>query len=507
MITYIYFVKCPGCEDEHFDFFDEAKEYALGCLTKKPIITQTEVDRNDFGECTDSSDLGTVWSWEDMMQDTESDDMVFSKDETFGISEGLEDLDDFLIGPQIDEFANLDNSVDFEIEEDPEEDPDADVKPVEESCKKPIPEGMTIEELIEEMEENEDTVECKWCQELFPKAEGRFETGFGGLICRDCQNAAASRGEPMTYKSTSYWDFLDESAEDTRTFAEIVKDSINHLTNDLGKDPWAEDFADAVIGDLERNYESFVPEDFTKYQEWCSAVASEVSRQVNNLTEASLPDVLAGINREQGTTYNERDFLGSAGIDDGEFFDELETQNEITAEAQRNKRRRQAYAINKAKAAKTEGLTEAADPSDEFVLYYDDLDFEYVVDRDTITDALVDLVTDEEVQRLTNGRFQTAEEICDYDTEHYYKVPFEERRGNPEIIHEWTKFLDDNCDELFAAHEQEVMDYLKDNAKEAKAEADEEDSYEHEPTDLETYGYYSSDDFAALQQEFNRNRW
>jgi hypothetical protein len=97
MVTYIYFVKCPDCEDEHFDFFEEAKEFALGCLTKKPIITQTEVTRNDFGECTDHCDLGTVWSWEDMMQDTtyEDDATVFSKNETFGISEGLDDLDDF----------------------------------------------------------------------------------------------------------------------------------------------------------------------------------------------------------------------------------------------------------------------------------------------------------------------------------------------------------------------------------------------------------------------------
>ena len=32
MIEYIYFVKCPNCDDEHFDFFDEAKAFALGCL-------------------------------------------------------------------------------------------------------------------------------------------------------------------------------------------------------------------------------------------------------------------------------------------------------------------------------------------------------------------------------------------------------------------------------------------------------------------------------------------
>ena len=83
MIQYIYFVKCPNCEDEHFDFFDEAKEFALGCLSQKPIITQTEVERNDFGECTDSADLGTVWSWEDIMSETEAEptNSIFTKDD------------------------------------------------------------------------------------------------------------------------------------------------------------------------------------------------------------------------------------------------------------------------------------------------------------------------------------------------------------------------------------------------------------------------------------------
>ena len=89
MIEYIYFVKCPNCEDEPFDFFDEAKTFAMNCLTQKPVITQVEVDRNDFGECTDSHDLGTVWSWEDMMKDMpkENELTTFSKSETFGQSD------------------------------------------------------------------------------------------------------------------------------------------------------------------------------------------------------------------------------------------------------------------------------------------------------------------------------------------------------------------------------------------------------------------------------------
>ena len=398
MIQYIYFVKCPNCEDEHFDFFDEAKEFALGCLSQKPIITQTEVDRNDFGECTDSCDLGTVWSWEDAMgkeTDAEPAISVFTKDDLKCIADGKDP-----------EFDELDNSVDCEI--------------AEISDRKPIPEGMTIEQLVEEMEENEDTVECagceelfpkgdctfskeigwlcpdcvdrvvlcNWCDELFDKSECRYEVDLGWL-CSRCEMAIKSRGETLTFREGNYWDFLDEAAtkpewrkagpklfklatskgtaevyqnthgifeltvkdksgkyvvgggvrvggstvpedethktkmaamktaekylvedfldesvnEATRTLAELVKDSINHLTNDLGKDPWADGFADDVIADIEKNYDTYVPENIEQYNHWCSAVAGEVSRQVNSdykLTDEVEPEEL----HDLGNTYD-----------------------------------------------------------------------------------------------------------------------------------------------------------------------------------------------------------
>lgn len=408
MVTYIYFVKCPNCEDEHFDFFDDAKGFAMGCLSKKPIITQTEVCRNDFGECTDSSDLGTVWSWEDEMKDTETEEPgtnIFSKgdfgeynsdndpefadeDDDFRLVNGLEEavtagvsfknsedfaefkklcdeigiitmgdvknfmretgandaniLDklrayrdelgaDFKIKESV-EDSNLktwncwyDNRVigtveacdedeaaekmmseypeyvydswdhDFSVEEvieeslkegwnadvaeadqllaeiiaksgnDSYDDGDGywssetewcnrymyyansvnDVKQVEELCakystpncefyvfeddaeedpvseigytlsktvkesRKPVPEGMTIEQLVEEMEENEDEVECTWCNDLFHKDQCRKEVNLGWL-CSRCADGIMSRGETLTFKENNYWDFLDE---------------------------------------------------------------------------------------------------------------------------------------------------------------------------------------------------------------------------------------------------------------------------------------------------------
>jgi hypothetical protein len=157
-----------------------------------------------------------------------------------------------------------------------------------ESCsRKPIPEGMTIEQLVEEMEENEDTVECTWCNDLFDKSECRKEVNLGWL-CSRCEAAIKSRGETLTFKENNYWDFLDEDIDATKSLADLVKDSINHLVNDIGRDSSTEDFADDVITDIENNYDIEVPEDPEKYRDWASAVACEVSRQLNNPLDEDL---------------------------------------------------------------------------------------------------------------------------------------------------------------------------------------------------------------------------
>lgn len=175
MIQYIYFVKCPECEDEPFDFFDEAKGYALGCLGKKPIITQIEVDRNDFGECVDSNDLGTIWSWEDVMSDVDTDSGLTVLDKESTLNCQVDDRDP--------EFAALDNSLDS----------------IPDNFLRPIPEGMTIKDLVEELEENEDTVECQWCNELFAKEDCHYEVDLG-YLCPQCEAAIKSRGEPLTFR-------------------------------------------------------------------------------------------------------------------------------------------------------------------------------------------------------------------------------------------------------------------------------------------------------------------
>lgn len=199
MIEYIYLVKCPDHTDEPFYFFDEAKDFAIGCLSNNPIITQIEVDKNDFGDCTDSRDLGTVWSWEDVAKEIETDSAaaMFTKD----------DFADYV--PETDpEFAALDNSIVFE--------PDSVI--ASDNFHKPIPDSITIKELVEAIEENEDTVECAWCEDLFEKSDCRYAINLGWL-CSNCQAAIMSRGETLTFKENNYLDFLDEDT-DTEVVAE-----------------------------------------------------------------------------------------------------------------------------------------------------------------------------------------------------------------------------------------------------------------------------------------------
>lgn len=223
MLEYIYFVKCPDCEDEHFFFFNDAKECAMSQLSKKPIITQVEVDRNDFGECTDSTDLGTIWSWEEVMAkpDSVETQSTFSKNDLT-----CKDVDN---DP---EFDALDNSVDFDF-------------------RKPVPADMTVEDLVEEMEENEDTVECKWCDELFDKSECRYEVDLGWL-CDRCQQAIKSRGEQLTFREGT----VDEAWK---------HDPFDHHDPDYDEYDAVEFEANMIDRTTDARYDNLLDESFKPY--------------------------------------------------------------------------------------------------------------------------------------------------------------------------------------------------------------------------------------------------
>ena len=291
MVQYIYYVKCPGCPDESYEMFDAAKECAMSRLSQKPIITQTEFNSNSsgMGETVGSKDLGTIWSWEDMMTDVPTDNELttFSKSETFDNTDffncefdSLDEVPDNYCRPVynkptphkcevpvtedlnfVDNWEYLDYGAKltkealydllvtrgryveigigdrehydtrfsdgsrysdsrleitmnadgtFEAYEwDHSDDGDStdgefeftsnsfdelwnelvDYAPEyfinEPNARKSVPSDMTLESLVEEMEENEDTVECKVCEELFEKAKCT-EDPERGWVCEAC---------------------------------------------------------------------------------------------------------------------------------------------------------------------------------------------------------------------------------------------------------------------------------------------------------------------------------
>jgi hypothetical protein len=276
----------------------------------------------------------------------------------------------------------------------------------EESCeRKPIPEGMTIEQLVEEMEENEDTVECTWCEDLFDKSECRYEVNLGWL-CSRCEAAIKSRGETLTFKENNYWDFLDESAAikdstvigkhvrlvengadmNLATLKHILKinreyalprkkidfivtfdnDCIIRQETDLGylitipcyyRNPvdrskileqpeyhlcWISKKYCEIIG-LEEELEPEELHDLgNEYDGGYPADAND------GLTEASLSDIATAANSELGSRYTARELLDDAGVEDMDFFADLDTRASINYEEPYTKYRQ----MQKAKAKK-----------------------------------------------------------------------------------------------------------------------------------------------------------
>lgn len=72
----------------------------------------------------------------------------------------------------------------------------------------------TVKKMVEDLEENEDEVECKWCNELYPKSDCRKEVHMGWL-CPYCRQEIRSRGEPLTFVYGEDDDDFDESLEET----------------------------------------------------------------------------------------------------------------------------------------------------------------------------------------------------------------------------------------------------------------------------------------------------
>lgn len=138
----------------------------------------------------------------------------------------------------------------------------------------------------------------------------------------------------LRYLMTEYEDaFDDEDAQDiAKQVSKIIKggeltESVNelahevaiamqHLMNDIGRDPTADDFADDVVAEIEKGLpEEEIPTDPIKYRDWASAIMCEVSRQLNSLKESYNVQYYQIFSNPEKPTDNGR-MIAQAGTED-----------------------------------------------------------------------------------------------------------------------------------------------------------------------------------------------
>lgn len=412
MIQYIYFVKCPDCEDEHFDFFDEAKTFALSELSKKPIITQVEVDRNDFGECVDSTDLGTVWSWEEVVKDLGDESKpVFTKS-------------DLEINDDDPEFLITDDILEVPASAEDEQEPATD--------EQPVATGHTIKDLVKLMEENEDEAECRccyetfpkesmttlegerfcadcaeqiedgdivkceWCEDYFDKSECDFAPDWNGYLCKRCIQAILSRGEQINLRHGGYNEELTVTEEVELEDPECYYCKEHHP-------------AETMHVEFDNNIKDDVLVCDTCYAELFGAdeeLDIEIVDDLGTQFDGGYPETSEVTEAVQKTEYIEFEY------------------SDLTTVVQGPKR--------------------DADDWDEFDYTGD---YTYKVPKDEVATTIYEeFMTDEDVADVPGG-FETLE---DDD--------------------EWAKYLETHFDALLEKYYDQLLEYYKENAEEAFAD-------------------------------------
>lgn len=273
MIEYLYFVKFENdinsnnpfdWEEDVFETFNDAKDFAESLMSKHPEIHQTEIIRNDFGECVDSNDLGMIWSWKEAMSDIpDTTELTLSKADTFDCDDIDIELSDADITFETDCVTDKPNLSYFGENLNVGDEVFCKVNKKSGTVKDIKDDIVTIEftggeepdridtyyktellpalrTIVEEMEENEDQVECKWCEDLFDKSDCLYETSLGWL-CNQCQEALISRGEQLTFRSNNYQEDLKETFDPKET-VELYYDSlgITLYGNKRDVDDWDE---------------------------------------------------------------------------------------------------------------------------------------------------------------------------------------------------------------------------------------------------------------------------
>jgi hypothetical protein len=227
---------------------------------------------------------------------------------------------------------------------------------------------MTIEELVEAMEENEDTVECAMCEELFPKADSiKHDHGY---VCPTCSASVAAEDVfdqefPEVAVDDNEDDYPVEKIPATtigRVVADLIVDEFEavdgyDMITDAIKDSVLPEEKQAEILDV---IDHIREEEVEHIEELKDITIEDKAFDDDTLTEASLLDIASAANREFGTGYGEEDFL--TGLEDEGFFDELETPTAVGKELYA-KRGMNAFGSRKSKLGEA---TEMSDLGNEY---------------------------------------------------------------------------------------------------------------------------------------------
>jgi hypothetical protein len=159
-----------------------------------------------------------------------------------------------------------------------------------------INDALAKEQMVEDLEKNEDTVECKECFDLFPKADC-IKKPFG-YLCPSCQKLHPV-AEPVVDNKTITFDLFDQEFPD-------VQDYDPGTTKDWGEEPTINDALDALVADEVEAVDGY------------SKVIDAIENDKIDVKDADkLKDTLDHIKEEEEEHIDElKDFLD---LDDSEY--------------------------------------------------------------------------------------------------------------------------------------------------------------------------------------------
>ena len=284
-----------------FDTKDEAIDYAKQHLDKLPFVDELEVSYDANGEIADVFNYKTIW--DHTMADQEAE---------VAVADAIDTEDaywDFKGNQEVEAEKNkydLGDTTWFE----------------------------SLDNLVEDMEENEDMVECKECFDLFPKADC-IKLAFG-YICPCCNKSAeVADSDIFKIEFPEYEKFRDTEDEFDDSKLAMSDEDVARV-NEPFEEPFSSNDPVKVEGEPEFTAEEAVPflvndevEAVAGYEE-----AAEVVADSDLENKEEILDTIDHIKEEEEEHIEElQDLVDDEIVEvENETTSELEKENEVVEE-------------------------------------------------------------------------------------------------------------------------------------------------------------------------------